>query len=80
MNSLAKECRRLWDKRPDLKLKYAFMSTLLFYIISSPDIYKLTNNIFKSSVNGTPTPMGLVLHSLVFMLLEFGLMNLPKDM
>lgn len=69
---------------PDsLKWKYSFYSALLFFIISSPQIYKITHRILgkylKIANGGCPTAVGLVLHSVVFMIALFGLMKLPKD-
>lgn len=80
MQTLNEKCRQLWDDMPELKLKYAMMSAVLFLLVSSPQMYKLTNSIINTSVNGCPTDLGLLVHAFVFMLLEFGLMNLPKDL
>jgi len=66
-----------------LKWKYSFYSALLFFIISSPQIYKLTHKVLgkfvKIANDGCPTSFGLVLHSFVYMVAVFGLMKLPKD-
>lgn len=66
-----------------LKWKYSFYSALLFFIISSPQIYKITHHILGKYVNiaknGCPSAVGLVLHSVVYMVALFGLMKLPKD-
>ena len=66
-----------------LKWKYSFYSALLFFIISSPQIYKITHSILgkyvKIANGGCPTAVGLVLHSVVYMVALFGLMKLPKD-
>lgn len=66
-----------------LKWKYSFYSALLFFIISSPQIYKITHRIFSKYIkianDGCPTAFGLVLHSVVYMVALFGFMKLPKD-
>ena len=66
-----------------LKWKYSFYSALLFFIISSPQIYKINHRILgkyvKIANGGCPTAFGLVLHSVVYMVALFGLMKLPKD-
>lgn len=66
-----------------LKWKYSFYSALIFFIISSPQIYKITHRILgkyvKIANGGCPTAVGLVLHSVVYMVALFGLMKLPKD-
>ena len=66
--------------KPDmLKLKYSFMAALIFFIVSSPETYKLTNKVVKTSVNGCPTTTGLLLHAVVFMVVVYGLMKLKED-
>ena len=62
-----------------LKLKYSFYSTLIFYILSSTSMYRLTNKLLPTAKGGCPTPFGLFLHSLVFLCALFGIMSLPKD-
>lgn len=54
---------------------FAFVTALLFIIISSPIVYKLTNQLFAplglrtSDANGKASNFGVVIHSLVFVLL-----------
>lgn len=56
---------------------------LLFLIIASPFMYKLTNSLTKlvgweTSVDGCPNFGGLILHAIVFGLLVRILMLIPK--
>lgn len=80
MKDLKKECRKLWEQNDGLKWKYSFMSALVFYILSSSDMYTLTNKILPTMENGCATSFGLLLHSTVFMVVLYMIMKLPKDM
>jgi dimeric dUTPase (all-alpha-NTP-PPase superfamily) len=73
------KCRKYWEKNYSLKMKYSLYSALIFFMISSPQMYKLTSKVIPSANYGCPTPLGLVTHTFVFMLALFGFMNLPKD-
>jgi hypothetical protein len=66
-------------KKSDLvKWKYSFYSALIFFIISNPELYKLTTKLFGRSIasDGCARPVGLLLHSFVFMLIVFFLMKI----
>jgi len=72
------------DKRMSalLLLKYAFYGTLLFFIISSTEIYALIGNITNNYVatsNGCPTTAGIFIHAIVYFFVLFGVMFFPKD-
>jgi len=63
------------------KARYSLYSTIVFLIIASPFMFKLVNAILGSIVpiaspSGCPTTAGLLLHSIVFFLIVFGLMHL----
>ncbi len=65
-----------------LKIKYSVYTGLLFLIVSSPQLYMLVQSLLGglftiSSPNGCPTPAGLLLHTLVFIVLLNGMMKLP---
>lgn len=49
---------------------------LLFYILSHPMVYRLTNSLVGglASSGGCPTMLGLIVHSLVFGGIVYGLM------
>jgi len=66
-------------KKSDLvKWKYSFYSALVFFIISNPELYKVTSKLFGKgiAVNGCPEAAGLFLHSVVFMVIVFALMKI----
>lgn len=72
------------------KAKAAVSAALLFFVISSPLTYRLVDSliggvvtsfvpslasVFKVAQSGCPTNYGLVLHSSVFGLVTYALMN-----
>ena len=62
-----------------MKLSISLMSALLFFIVANPRTFKITTRIFGEKVAssaGCPTLVGLLLHSLVFLLLTWCLMNI----
>lgn len=67
-----------------LKAKYAFYSTLVFFLIANPETYKLTNRVFGGFVslasdNGCATAGGFFLHTALFFLVLWGLMLFPRE-
>ena len=73
------KCNRSKELKDALKWKYSFYSALLFFVFSSPEMYKLTTHLLPTSNNGCPTSLGLLIHTVVFMLAIYGFMKLPKD-
>lgn len=62
--------------------KYSFYSTLLFFIVSSPELYQLTGNVTGgalSSPDGCPTGWGVATHTIVYFIVLFLVMFLPRD-
>ena len=57
----------------------SLISALLFFLISNPETYRLTRQVFGQWVSG-PTgcasTYGLVLHAIVFLFVTWGLMNI----
>ncbi len=67
-----------------LKAKYAFYSTLIFFLIASPETYKMSQSILGWSLtvadrNGCPTATGFFLHTAFFFLVLWGAMLFPRD-
>ena len=66
-----------------LKAKYAFYSTLIFFLIANPETYKLTEQIFGRfltiAINGCPSVSGFFLHTILFFFVLWGLMLFPHD-
>jgi hypothetical protein len=58
------------------------MSALLFFLIANPDTFILVRRVFGNwvaSATGYPTTLGLILHSIVFMLIVWGIMNIKRE-
>lgn len=52
--------------------KYSFYATLLYYFLSSPQVYKLTNYIPVGILdNNCPSFFGEFIHSIIFMIIIF---------
>ena len=64
------------------KFMASIMSALLFFLIANPETFILVRRIFGNwvaSATGYPTMLGLVLHSVVFMLIVWGMMNIKRE-
>jgi len=72
------------DLLSDTKVMASLQSALLFLVVANPATYRLVNGIFgflfkvANSNTGAPTALGLVLHSVVFGLLAYVLMNIKR--
>ena len=69
-------------KKQEQKLLISFMSALVFFIVANPDTFRFMRAILGSWVsgpNGCPTTAGLVLHTIVFMLVTWGMMNIKRE-
>jgi len=63
------------------KMRYSLYSAIVFLIIASPLMFKIVNSILGrlipiASPSGCPTIAGLVIHSIVFGLIVYGMMHL----
>jgi len=65
-----------------MKWKISIFSALIFILVVNPYTYKITQNILGrllgkiADSNGCPTPLGLILHTVVYILLVRGSMDL----
>lgn len=68
-------------KSDGLIAKYAFMGTLLFFLLSSTDSYRLTGKFISGLANegGCPEVKGVIVHGLVFLVILVLVMYFPKD-
>ena len=69
-------------KKQEQKFVISLMSALLFFVVANPDTYRLVRSILGSWVsgpNGCPTTAGLVLHTLVFLLITWAMMNIKRE-
>ena len=67
-----------------LKAKYAFYSTLIFFLIANPETFKMTQNVLGWIVKvadggGCPTATGFFLHTGLFFTVLWGVMLFPRD-
>ena len=67
-----------------LKAKYAFYSTLIFFLIASPETYKMSQSLFGwltplADRNGCPTATGFFIHTAFFFIVLWGAMLFPRD-
>jgi len=67
----------------DAKVFYSVQAAIVFLVVSSPMLYKLVQAVFGrlftvASKDGCPTVAGLLLHTVVFGLVMYGLMVLQK--
>ena len=64
------------------KFLISLMSALVFFVIANPDTFRLTRSIFGSWISGPtgcPTMRGLALHTVVFLLVTWAMMNIKKE-
>jgi len=69
-------------KKQQQKFMISLMSALVFFVVANPDTFRLMRSILGSWVagpNGCPTTTGLVLHTIVFMLITWGMMNIKRE-
>ena len=69
-------------KKQEKKFLIALMSALLFFVIANPATFRIVRKIFGNWVStptGCPSTYGLLLHSLVYLLISWGMMNLKKE-
>jgi hypothetical protein len=63
-------------------LKYAFFSALIFFVLSSAEIYKFVNKFtggVTADFNGCPTNYGILLHAFIYFIVVFVMMLFPAD-
>jgi hypothetical protein len=58
------------------KIKYSFYSALIFFFISAPSMYQITNKLNSHVFNildqvGCPSNTGLLFHTLLFFIIIF---------
>jgi hypothetical protein len=73
-----------YDVNIFLKAKYAFYSTLVFFLVANPETYKMTQKLLGwiftvADAAGCPSAAGFFLHSIVFFFILWGIMLFPRD-
>ena len=80
---LFKDCGCGCDgSKQEEKLINSVISGLTFFVISNPETYRLMRSILGARIatpTGCPSTMGLVLHSIVFVLVVWMMMNIRQE-
>jgi len=61
----------------------SLISGLTFFIIANPETFRLVRRVLGPGIatpTGCPSTTGLLVHSVVFILVVWGMMNVKKDM
>ena len=69
-------------KKQEQKFTISVISALTFFLIANPQTYILTRRLLGAglaSPNGSPTLMGLFIHSVVFLLVVWAMMNIRQE-
>jgi hypothetical protein len=83
-SKLSKDIKQVNVVNVALKAKYAFYSTLVFFLVANPETFKLTQRLLggfitMASEGGCPTAYGFFGHALLFFLILWGMMLFPRD-
>jgi threonine/homoserine/homoserine lactone efflux protein len=65
-------------KKQEKKFMISLMSAALFFIVANPQTFLTVRSLLGdgiSSASGCPTQVGLLVHTLVFLLITWALMN-----
>lgn len=80
---LFKDCGCGCDgKKQEQKFTISVISALTFFLVANPQTYILTRRLLGAglaSPNGSPTLMGLLIHSVVFLLVVWAMMNIRQE-
>tara|TARA_B100001113_G_C20874603_1_gene519846 strand:+ start:36 stop:521 length:486 start_codon:yes stop_codon:yes gene_type:complete len=80
---LFKDCGCGCDgKKQEQKFLISIMSALVFFVVANPETFRVMRKIFGSWVSsptGCPSTGGLALHTVVFMLVTWSMMNIKRE-
>ena len=80
---LFKDCGCGCDgKKQEQKFLISIMSALVFFVVANPETFRVMRKVFGSWVSsptGCPSIGGLALHTIVFMLVTWGMMNIKRE-
>lgn len=69
-------------KKQEEKFITSIISGLTFFIIANPETFRLVRRVLGPKIatpTGCPSTLGLFVHSLVFILIVWGMMNIKKS-
>jgi len=80
---LFKDCGCGCDgRKQEEKLITSIISGLTFFVIANPETFRLMRSILGARIatpTGCPSTMGLLLHTVVFILVVWGMMNIRQE-
>ncbi len=69
-------------KKQQEKLIISIISGLTFFVVANPETFRIVRRILGSWIStptGCPSTLGLLVHTLVFILVVWGMMNIKKE-
>jgi hypothetical protein len=69
-------------RKQEEKLIISIISGLTFFIVANPETFRIVRTILGSWIStptGCPSTLGLLVHTLVFILIVWGMMNIKKE-
>ena len=69
-------------KKQEEKFIISIISGLTFFIVANPETFRLVRRVLGPRIatpTGCPSTLGLLVHTLVFILVVWGMMNLKKE-
>lgn len=83
MGRLFKDCGCGCDgRKQEEKLIISIISGLIFFIVANPETFRIVRALLGSWIStptGCPSTLGLLVHTLVFILVVWGMMNIKKE-
>lgn len=83
MGRLFKDCGCGCDgRKQEEKLIISIISGLVFFIVANPETFRIVRALLGSWIStptGCPSTLGLLVHTLVFILVVWGMMNIKKE-
>jgi|TARA_B110000240_G_scaffold197117_1_gene251271 hypothetical protein len=68
-------------EKQQAKLITSLISGLTFFVVANPETFRLVRRVLGPGIatpNGCPSTMGLIIHSVVFVLIVWAMMNVKK--
>lgn len=69
-------------KKQEEKFMISVISGMTFFIVANPETFRLVRRVLGEWVatpTGCPSTMGLLVHTVVFILIVWGMMNIKKE-
>jgi hypothetical protein len=69
-------------KKQEEKLITSVISGLTFFVVANPETFRLVRRVLGPGIatpTGCPSTVGLLVHSVVFILIVWAMMNVKKD-